>query len=246
MPFNLDDKTWGLIIIGLVFLGLSYLAYSRGGLTQEGYTNGQTQMNLRVNWISQPHPSGNHGDASPGKRLTDVVQEFGLPDMIDVNQGGVAIWKRSTLRNRGFCWERVEIHDEQIPHEVPAPHTDFLYVWYHLPVRSLTKGNMADYNRIVADIRALSESITFDPLKQVIRVRCHFMGAVAATLVLAKRIALQQAHNMYGPIVMSTMPGSENYDAQAYQKFSVELCNLHQPQHNATQIFDQRPGGNIK
>lgn len=181
--------------------------------------NNSSNLNSLL-WINTPHPSGKYGSFNPAERYPDLIKKFGEPDLIDKNPGGVAIWKRSTLRERGHCWERVEIHDEQIPHTKPAPHTDFLYTWYRLDVP----------DDKVTDVLSLSESVTYDPLKRVVRARCHFTGANNATLVLAKKIAtgeitLQQAKTSYGPYIMATAPTSATYDPKAEESYVKELCD---------------------
>ena len=68
-------------------------------------------------------------------------------------------------------------------------------------------------------VRSISESITYDPLKKQIGVRCHFMGANVATALLAVYVAkgkmtIEEAMQEYGTYVMSTV-GKEanvNYD----------------------------------
>jgi hypothetical protein len=235
MKFNLKLKDNTIALIGalIVVLGLIYLVnLGMGMATSEGFVDGNGHMGLKVSWKSKPYPGGQHGDASPAKIIGQVVKEFGLPDMIDVNPGGMAVWKKETLKGRGFCWDRIEIHDEQIPHLKPKPHVDFLYTWYYLPVKSLVGDKPEEYKRLVNDINNLSESVVFDEGKQLVRVRCNFHGANVANLVLAKRIAtreitLQQALNLYEPTIMSTISGSTNYDPDAYNKYVVELCNLH-------------------
>ena len=174
-----------------------------------------------IQWINTPHPSGKYGDSNPAARLLDVVKEFGPPDIIDKKSGGFAIWKKSTLQKRGFCWERIEIHDEQIPHNVPGPHTDFLYMQYKLNVPKDK----------INDVRGLSDSITYDPLKGVLSARCHFTGATYATLLLAKRIAkgeikLTDAKKNYGPFIFKTMKEHKTYDPHAQNKYIKELCKL--------------------
>ncbi len=172
-----------------------------------------------LDWISSPHSSGKYGKASPGERLPDVIKEFGLPSVYDPTSGGVAIWDKETLRSRGSCFDRIEIRDEQIPHGKPANHVDFLYTWYPLDVPD---------NKI-CDIIQFSTSISYDPLKKMIRARCHFMGANIVTIWLAKKmvddnLSLKQAQEMYGPIIMSTVKDSDNYDSKAYDRIMKKLC----------------------
>ncbi len=173
-----------------------------------------------VEWINKPHPSGKYGPTNPAERLSDVITELGPPDLMDPTKGGVAIWKESTLKTRGKCWKRVEIHDEQIPHMQPAPHTDFLYTWYKIAIPP----------HRINDVRALSKSVTYDPLKKEIRARCHFMGANKATLLLAMyivtgKMTLAEAKTHYGPYIMATVEGTKTYDPKAEFNYERELCS---------------------
>lgn len=176
----------------------------------------------KVEWTSTPHPSGQYGDSNPAERLPEVIAEFGSPDLIDPSKGGMAIWKRSTLNKRGKCWERIEIVDEQIPHDVPAPHTDFLYGEYKLAIP----------DHLVDEVLDLSESVSYDPLKKTITARCHIMGPVKATALLAMYIATGRmsgrgAKSQYGDYVLATIPGSDNYDPNAELRYERELCEYY-------------------
>lgn len=180
----------------------------------------QPPKNEPLDWIKTPHPSGKYEDSNPYDRMVDLIDEFGSPDMIDKKKGGSAVWKKETLEKKGCCLERLVIIDEQIPHDDPAPHTDFLYGWYKLDVPEDK----------INDVRALSKSVTYDPLKKVVSARCHFMGAVMATLLLAKRIAqrkmtLKEAKEAYGPYIFATVKEHKLYKEGFYEEMKKELCN---------------------
>lgn len=173
-----------------------------------------------INWINTPYSFGNYGNFNPKDRLYDLIKLYGKPDIIDRNSGGFALWKKQTLEKKGYCWDKVEIHDEQIPHEIPSPHVDFIYTWLKLDIPK---------NKI-NDVLALSESITYDPLKKSLRARCHFPGANTVTLLLAKRIAenkisLNEAKEAYGPYIFSTMQNHKLFDPNAEKNMEKELCN---------------------
>lgn len=173
-----------------------------------------------IEWINVGHPSGKYGDFNPASRLKDIIARYGEPDVIDKSKGGFAIWKKNTLEKRGFCWDRVEIRDEQIPHEKPGPHVDFLYTWYKIYIP----------DNLVNDVRSLSESITYDPLKKMLRVRCHAISPNIATLVLAKRVAnnemtIDEAKRSYGPFIFSTIKGHQMYNPDAEKSMYEELCD---------------------
>lgn len=182
-------------------------------------------MPIRLDWIGKGYPDGKHGDYNPKDRYKDVVNEFGEPDYVQSKRGGMAIWSDSTLKSRGHCWDQVLMLDEQIPHEKPGPHVDFLYSWYSLYVP----------DDKVNDVRDISESITYDPLKRQVRGRCHFMGANAATVLLAKRVAtgemsIKDAKDNYGPYIMKTIKAHKTYDSNAYKSYIKELCDYHKEQ----------------
>ena len=162
-------------------------------------------------WINTPYPGGEHGDFSPAERYPDVAAEFGNPSVLVPWPGGFAVWNHDRLSQSptGYMYDRVEIHDEQIPH---GNHTDFLYAWMRIPVPQ---------DKVNA-VRDLSDSVTYDPLKKLVRARCHFMGANVATLVLAKRIATGEmtadvAKKAYGATV------SETKDPAKYLAMTREL-----------------------
>jgi hypothetical protein len=156
------------------------------------------------------------GELNPTDRYKRLVKRYGSPDVIDKNPGGVAVWKRETLKKRGAPWFRIEIRDQQIPHMKPAPHWDFLYLWYplHVPEDKLMQ------------VLGISKSITYDPLMQMIRARCHFMGANIATLWLVKKVVrgeMKGTPDEYKAAIMSTMPTAPVYDPRAEARMVAYL-----------------------
>jgi hypothetical protein len=115
----------------------------------------------------------------PRNRYPDVVNEFGLPDILDAAPHGLAIWRADSLK--GTPWKSIVIKDEQIPHCCPAEHYDFLSSAVCVDI---------DDPLLLAIILSISKSIWYDQLKHLLWVRCHFMGANVATAVLATRVLL--------------------------------------------------------
>jgi hypothetical protein len=115
----------------------------------------------------------------PKNRYPDVVNEFGLPDILDAAPHGLAIWRSDSLK--GTPWKSIVIKDEQIPHCCPAEHYDFLSSAVCVDI---------DDPLLLAIILSISKSIWYDQLKHFLWVRCHFMGANVATAVLATRVLL--------------------------------------------------------
>ncbi len=216
----MNEYTVNAILIGLVVFFVVYLLLTdlapknkglppgSGGGSRPG-DNSRSEYYPPVDWISSPHHSGKYGDASPGGRLPDLFDEFGPPSIIDPHSGGLAIWYKRDLNHSpsGRCFEEIMIKDEQIPHGNPKNHADFLYTQYHLPVPK----------DLIDDVRNLSTSVVYDPLKQWVRARCHSSQANVATLFLAKKIATREisgedAKSEYGNQIKSASSNPEEYE----------------------------------
>lgn len=168
-----------------------------------------------VNWYSD-------GEMSPTNRLQELIQEFGPPDSINPNKGGMAEWNRKTIYSKTGFLKRIVIRDEMIPHNHPAPHFDFLYAYYHLHVPE----------HLIDAVNGISESIAYDSHKQEVRARCHFMGANYATLVLAMKIVKgeltgYEAKNAYAKYIFKTVKDHPMYDPIAENKYKYELKQYH-------------------
>ena len=171
-----------------------------------------------LSWVDTPYPGGKYSEHNPSERYTEVVREFGPPDLVDRRKGGVAIWKCQTLKERGFPWYRVEIHDELVPHSKSLPHTDFLYTWYKIDIPK----------HLIPRVLSISDSITYDPLRQLLRARCHFHGANVATLWLAMKVVqgeMKGTSKEYKRAILSTVPEMKQfYDPSAYDRYVEELA----------------------
>ena len=198
-----------ILIWALILLAVSYLLNVS---TIEGFQS-------FVDWRAR------YRDISPRERLPEIIREFGSPDLIDPSAGGGAIWFKKTLRSRGKKYEQVLILDEAVPHASPSPHADFFYIQVRLPLNK---------NKI-SEVLGLSKSVQYDPLKQVLTVRCHFSGANKATMYLAVKIAQGQLtlkevqdKNLYSETIMRTVPGTKFYDPDAeheYEAYIFEFIN---------------------
>jgi len=157
-------------------------------------TNNNTNGKYQTQWINTGFGYG-YGDMNPADRLPDIIKQFGPPKMFDPTSGGSAIWTKEQLTNTPY--ERIEIRDEQIPHDKPKPHTDFLYSWYKIDIPSYKIGGL----------HKISKSISYDPLKKVMTARCHDMRPNVVTHWIVKqyaedRLTIDEAVGMYGPMIL--------------------------------------------
>lgn len=155
---------------------------------------------------------------NPTKAFEHETKRIGTPDMLDTGPGGLAVWRRDTLRKQQLPLCEVVLRDELVPHEFPTPHNDFLYATYRLSVP----------DDKVYDVIRLSDSVFYDTLKCEITVRCQSLGAIFATLYLASLVAdgtlsIDVAKNMYGRAVSQTMPGDPSYNPDAEQTYINHL-----------------------
>ena len=153
---------------------------------------------------------------NPASQLVSLVQELGEPAVFDSTSGGLALWKKEQLQALNLPFERIEIRDEQIPHQSPQPHTDFLYSWYRLSVPKYK----------VDGLIRINQSISYDPLTKLMQVRCFDLRANVVSHWIVKHYAedhftLDEAAGMYGPLVMELL--QDDATGSKYQQLLSEL-----------------------
>ena len=137
--------------------------------------------------------------------LIPMIREFGLPDVIDVNRNGMALWKQSTLVQRGFCWQQVTLRD-QIDYCV--------VITYLFPIQLL------QWIQLLDDLHDFNAAVTYNRLDQTIRVQGQTPQEVVVLSTLAKRIlasqlTLQQAQHLIPQMLSAIDPQAINYDPDA-------------------------------
>jgi hypothetical protein len=133
----------------------------------------------------------------PSAELARVISEFGTPGILDTSPGGLGRWGARLLTGTPFT--EIVIKDEAILHCCPAPHLDYLYASVRI---QLSPENQAAMLK-------LSKSVWYDRLTHTLTARCHFMGAVVATLLLVTQMELgivqaEKAPGVYGPTIMAS------------------------------------------
>lgn len=122
---------------------------------------------LRIKW--------KHANAVA--KLNEFTEKYGEPSMLARSAGGAAVWNKSALGNT--CFHKLMVKDESVPHCVPLPHHDMVYHFIHYDVDP----------QVLPDVLSLSGSVSYDPLKKLLRARCDYEEANIATLFLATEIA---------------------------------------------------------
>jgi hypothetical protein len=199
---GLTRKQSQYVLIGLIILVVLYLSQKK----QTSLPNTVTSLNTSVDWINTGYGYG-YGSMNPAMRLPQLISSFGQPSVLDANSGGSAIWNKQQLH--GTPYERIEIRDEQIPHDQPKKHTDFLYSWHKLYI--------PDHK--VGGLHKISESLNYDALKHLVCARCHDMKLNIVSHWIVKKYAedelsIDEAVGMYGPMIMEVMADSTGNKAR--------------------------------
>lgn len=182
----------------------------------------------------------------PMQVYENIVERFGLPDVLAPQRGGIAIWhyvsgQYDPLYKSITVFDRHELRDELVAHACPAQHNDFLYSYIKIPIRP----------EQLEDVIKLSGSVNYDMLKKELFARCANTCANVMTLFLATEIIcshinpqnhfnIQKIHDesLYGKHIKSI--GDTEFMAQTIEKLrnnislirntpSQELPHFHWP-----------------
>ena len=121
--------------------------------------------------------------SQPIKVYHNIVERFGLPDVLAPQRGGIAIWhdvkgQYDPLYKSITVFDRHELRDELVAHACPAQHNDFLYSYIKIPILP----------EQLEDVNKLSGSVNYDMLKKELFARCANTCANVMTLFLATEI----------------------------------------------------------
>lgn len=181
------------------------------------------------------------------KQLPIMISELGMPDLIDVNAGGAAMWKKLTLDQRGFCWDSVALYD------TPTYPVSIGYAFPLFKIRGPLEIHKALY-----DLVDFHPAVNFDAINRKLIGKGYTMQQAVVLITIAKRmlskeITLQQARNLVLPLLQSIDRHSGNlYNPEIYNKFKVELCTLGFPNETTfakyggispTEIYTLKSGG---
>jgi hypothetical protein len=178
--------------------------------------------------------------------LPRLISQFGFPDVVDINREGLAIWKRNTLIERGWCWYQVTLRD------VPG---GWIRIAYRLPLDQHLKPQ--ELPAIIQSLATLHPSIYFDQTTQTLNASGQSLEDCSTLLLSAKRLALKEINLTQAQIAIDSIrasmdPYSSTSDLYAHDKAKIELCSVDLPKANAlgaippNEIYNLRPGGALK
>ena len=178
-------------------------------------------MTQNIDWDNQ----------SAIKELINLTEIFGKPSIVAPEKNGLAMWTKDDLKEKELygnknCFHEIIIRDESIEHFCPKKHIDFLYSSVEVAVRP----------NQVPILFAVSGSVSYDALKNLVIARCASIEANIATLNLVTNLLLEKEINYeekdikyhdihsvhqtgsYGKTIMATS------DKDFTQKIHKDLC----------------------
>jgi hypothetical protein len=121
--------------------------------------------------------------SAPRKVAQDALQRYGMPNEVSYSR---LIWYRNGP------WKRTVIVRDEIPHNFPTPHTDFITqsIDYHVPVERLS------------DLARFDGSVIVDRTAGEVAARCDMEAMNILTLnlmhdIVADRLTVEQAREKY-------------------------------------------------
>lgn len=203
------SKNQKMLLIVMLLVVLKYLIFGTNAIFGCNNDDNNKVSDYKTQWINDNFGYG-YGTMNPSKELIKLVEEFGKPSIFVPSSNGLAIWTKNDLV--GFPYERIEIHDQQIPSDKPVSHTNFVYVWYKMDV---AKHKMVNFDKI-------SENITYDIPTKSILVRSYDITSAIVSLWITKKyvndvLTLDEAVGMFGPMNMELI----NDDKNKFKKYKL-------------------------
>ena len=161
MASGCNTLLWIIIILLIIFF-IWYFFFRNKQVSFFNQTTAAPSQNVSVD---------NFSHAGPRREFTNLVAEFGNPDVLVNKPYGIAIWK-----NKGY-YDIIKLLDETIQNNDPEPHCVFLItvVTAYIPRESFCK------------VLDMSDTLQYDRIKGELSVKTHNMRTNVATLYTAFR-----------------------------------------------------------
>lgn len=143
----------------------------------------------------------------PKEYITKLEKWLGGPTLVGESIVG---WEKSALYDPYIL---IEVKDEYVKHDFPAPHHDFVTSYAHI---SLTE-------KQACDLLKVSGSILIDLLKNVVGARCGGLTANDVTLSFVEDVAeglTQPTKKEYAKRIKNKIITREKYNASELLKLS--------------------------
>ena len=108
-----------------------------------------------------------------------LVTLLGSPDIMDPYYGGVIVWSKRTLKERGMKpMQRVEVMDEYAIGTFPVKHTAYITTWFSIKLTPQQHRNVCN---------KFNPLIIYDSLKKQVMIRSNNLGTNVALFILLSK-----------------------------------------------------------
>lgn len=145
-----------------------------------------------------------HWPKEPQESAGRLIKEYGEPDDFSDSQ---LIWNGTK-----DGWKRTVLSREEVPHEFPGPHTDYLeqFIDYKVPVE------------MYSDLAAYDGSVMVERTKGEISARCggtsmNFVAINLAHDIITGRLSVSEARDEYTQLYEAHKRGEKPPYTQSFQ-----------------------------
>ena len=200
-----------LILLAVILILLTkYLHFSSISLYQPFISGIQTTGS----YVPQSYQEsiGLQWSALPTQSLLFMIREFGQPDLINLDRGGLAIWTSKTLSHRGFCWSQVIIRDQK---------SNWIEIHFAIPPKVKIPQKLY---KLLIDLHA-----PIDYHQHRLIAYGHSLQYVIMLLYVGKKLIFEELNANQ---VKNLISGFSQLPRQSYDRFKIELCSVGQPHIN--------------
>lgn len=113
------------------------------------------------------------------QRFYQIIEITGRnPDLLDVREGGMAIWRNILGRTGTGVYNEWRLQDDGFIHSIPETHTDFLFFTLNMPLKRYAKKKYPE----------VSDTVCYYPGGEMMMTGCNFYGEGVVALAVIKML----------------------------------------------------------
>jgi len=216
------DLIYPIVILVILIFLLSYKNnnYTGGGILDTNWA--QQSIHLYAKNPYHPAPT----DQNPNHQIYKLISTFGPPDVINTDSRGFAVWRYSTLKNRGSCFDRIFINDQS---------DNFITIWMHYPYPIIC--DLSRRIQLTNDLLTLDYHIDYDEKRNNLVISGNRLSDITVYLVVAIRLingqlTLLEAKQMIAVLLDKVNPQSFYFDPLTEYRHHEEICTSQKKIYN--------------
>ena len=151
-----------------------------------------------------------------------LYKKFGPPSSLDPSEHGLALWKNTDLKKKGYCWERLFIHDFRV---------NSIYLWVKADFKNNLRGQSSTQN-IINNVQKLNKSIEYDPVYNLIKVTASNLDNAISLLIVSSQMIRDNLSLEKGKQLLLNLNKNPSQINSLSQKLCYELSVTNEKQKN--------------